>query len=131
MGECFFWYWLTRVVLDKIQRAVKRLCVCGYHFVILMHYISIIVTLTIHTMFQTSKPLVFAITLPNLLINLKYTRETCSSVNLQQSSIHAAHHMQISDLYTCSSIIPWTSTATFQFWLGIPCSVSCTYPFHF
>ena len=27
MGECFFWYRLTRVVPDKIQRAVKRLCV--------------------------------------------------------------------------------------------------------
>ena len=26
--ECFFWYRLTRVVLDKIQRAVKQLCVC-------------------------------------------------------------------------------------------------------
>jgi len=26
VGECFFW--LSRVVLDKIQRAVKRLCVC-------------------------------------------------------------------------------------------------------
>ena len=24
----FFWYWLTRVVLNKIQRAVKWLCVC-------------------------------------------------------------------------------------------------------
>jgi len=28
MGECFFWYWLTWVVPDKIHRAVKRLCVC-------------------------------------------------------------------------------------------------------
>ena len=28
MGECFFWYRLTRVVPDKIQRAVKWLCVC-------------------------------------------------------------------------------------------------------
>jgi len=27
VGECFFWYRLTQVVLDKIQRAVKRLCV--------------------------------------------------------------------------------------------------------
>jgi len=26
--ECFFWYRLTRVVLDKIYRALKRLCVC-------------------------------------------------------------------------------------------------------
>jgi len=25
VGECFFWYWLTRVVPDKIQRAVKWL----------------------------------------------------------------------------------------------------------
>ena len=29
-GECFFWYRLTRVVADKIQRAVKRLCVCVF-----------------------------------------------------------------------------------------------------
>jgi len=27
-GECFFWYWLTRVVPDKFHTAVKRLCVC-------------------------------------------------------------------------------------------------------
>jgi len=27
-GECFFWYRLTRVVLDRVQRAVKLLCVC-------------------------------------------------------------------------------------------------------
>ena len=26
--ECFFWYWVTRVIRDKIRRAVKRLCVC-------------------------------------------------------------------------------------------------------
>ena len=29
VGECFFLYRLTRVVLDKIHRAVKRLCVCA------------------------------------------------------------------------------------------------------
>ena len=28
VGECFFWYRLTRVVPYKIHRAVKRLCVC-------------------------------------------------------------------------------------------------------
>jgi len=28
VGECFFWYRFTRVVPDKIHRAVKRLCVC-------------------------------------------------------------------------------------------------------
>ena len=28
VGECSFWYWLTWVVLDKIQRAIKWLCVC-------------------------------------------------------------------------------------------------------
>jgi len=28
VGECFFWYRLTQVVPDKIQRAVKQLCVC-------------------------------------------------------------------------------------------------------
>ena len=28
VGECFFWYRLTRVVLDKFHRAVKQLCVC-------------------------------------------------------------------------------------------------------
>jgi len=27
VGECFFWYRLTRVVPDKFHRAVKRLCV--------------------------------------------------------------------------------------------------------
>jgi len=25
VGECFFWYWLTRVVPVKVQRAVKWL----------------------------------------------------------------------------------------------------------
>ena len=29
VGECFFWYQLTRVVPDKFHRAVKRLCVCS------------------------------------------------------------------------------------------------------
>jgi len=29
MSECFFWYQLTRVVRDKIHRAVKWLCVCA------------------------------------------------------------------------------------------------------
>jgi len=28
VGECFFWFQLIRVVPDKIQRAVKRLCAC-------------------------------------------------------------------------------------------------------
>jgi len=28
VGECFFWYRLTRVVPGKFHRAVKRLCVC-------------------------------------------------------------------------------------------------------
>ena len=28
VGECFFWYRLTRVVPDNFHRAVKRLCVC-------------------------------------------------------------------------------------------------------
>jgi len=29
VGECFFWYRLTRVVPDNFHRAVKRLCVCN------------------------------------------------------------------------------------------------------
>jgi len=32
VGECFFWYRLTRVVPDKFHRAVKRLCVCVCDF---------------------------------------------------------------------------------------------------
>ena len=28
MGECFFWYRLTRVVPDRFHRAIKRSCVC-------------------------------------------------------------------------------------------------------
>jgi len=28
VGECFFWYRLTRVVPDQFHRAVKWLCVC-------------------------------------------------------------------------------------------------------
>ena len=28
VGECFFWYRLTRVVPDRFHRAVKWLCVC-------------------------------------------------------------------------------------------------------
>jgi len=28
VGECFFWYRLTRVVPDRFHRAIKRLCVC-------------------------------------------------------------------------------------------------------
>ena len=38
VGECFFWYRLTRVVPDKFHRAVKRLCVCVMmRFVVCMH----------------------------------------------------------------------------------------------
>jgi len=46
VGECFFWYRLTRVVPDKIQRAVKRLCVCvctlfsTCHFSLSLSYFS-------------------------------------------------------------------------------------------
>jgi len=29
MAKCTFWYQLTRVVLDKVQRAVKWLCMCA------------------------------------------------------------------------------------------------------
>ena len=28
MAKCIFWYQLTQVVPDKVQRAVKSLCVC-------------------------------------------------------------------------------------------------------
>jgi len=28
MAKCTFWYQLTQVVLDKVQTAVKMLCVC-------------------------------------------------------------------------------------------------------
>jgi len=43
VGECFFWYRLTRVFPDKFHRAVKRLCV---HYVVtfmteLVHYIRL------------------------------------------------------------------------------------------
>jgi len=27
MAKCTFWYWFTRVVLDRVHRAVKWLCV--------------------------------------------------------------------------------------------------------
>jgi len=33
VGECFFWYRLTRVFPDKFHRAVKRLCVCVYIYI--------------------------------------------------------------------------------------------------
>ena len=32
VGECFFWYRLTRVFPDKFHRAVKWLCVCVFFF---------------------------------------------------------------------------------------------------
>jgi len=35
MDECVFWYWLTRVAPDKIQIAVKQVCV--YVCVCLLH----------------------------------------------------------------------------------------------
>jgi len=38
VGECFFWYRLTRVFPDKFHRAVKRLCVCVcYYSMSLLH----------------------------------------------------------------------------------------------
>ena len=30
MAKCTFWYRLTRVVPDKVHRAIKWLCVCVY-----------------------------------------------------------------------------------------------------
>ena len=43
VGECFFWYRLTRVFPDKFHRAVKRLCVlcvCVFsNHAIFFHYI--------------------------------------------------------------------------------------------
>jgi len=44
VGECFFWYRLTRVFPDKFHRAVKRLCVCV--FKILMKYLWCLVHCT-------------------------------------------------------------------------------------
>jgi len=37
VGECFFWYRLTRVVPDKIHRAAKRLCVCVVLVIFYLH----------------------------------------------------------------------------------------------
>ena len=34
MGECFFWYWLTLVVPDKVQRAVIRLYVVHLRYAV-------------------------------------------------------------------------------------------------
>ena len=28
MAKCIFWYWLTHVVPDIVQRAINGLCVC-------------------------------------------------------------------------------------------------------
>ena len=36
VGECFFWYRLTRVFPDKFHRAVKRLCVCVCLYVLFL-----------------------------------------------------------------------------------------------
>ena len=44
VGECFFWYRLTRVFPDKFHRAVKRLCVvcvcvvCELIYIIILQY---------------------------------------------------------------------------------------------
>jgi len=40
VGECFFWYQLTRVVLDKFHRAVKRLCTSLHLTTKRQHFIS-------------------------------------------------------------------------------------------
>jgi len=32
MAKCAFWYQLTQVVPDKVQRAVKWLCVCALQY---------------------------------------------------------------------------------------------------
>ena len=48
VGECFFWYRLTRVFPDKFHRAVKRLCVCVlswttyYRLPAVMHYVLLV-----------------------------------------------------------------------------------------
>ena len=46
VGECFFWYRLTRVVPDKIHRAVKRLCVWVYSIFSTSHQIVAVKTVS-------------------------------------------------------------------------------------
>jgi len=41
VGECFFWYRLTRVVPDNFHRAVKRLCVCVLFTVLAAVYVHL------------------------------------------------------------------------------------------
>jgi len=51
VGECFFWYRLTRVVPDNFHRAVKRLCcVC----VKALCYVLLFVLQAAHLSFQYS-----------------------------------------------------------------------------
>jgi len=40
MVKCTFWYRLTRVVPDKVQRAVKWLCVCVLYVYATVCYLS-------------------------------------------------------------------------------------------
>jgi len=59
VGECFFWYRLTRVFPDKFHRAVKRLCVVCVCVLIqiscicIMHYTVYIHTWTFGTVLIT------------------------------------------------------------------------------
>jgi len=48
VGECFFWYRLTRVVPDKFHRAVKRLCVCVFErFIVSIVWLTLLVKIVV------------------------------------------------------------------------------------
>jgi len=54
MAKCTFWYRLTRdIVPDKVQKAVKLLCVCVCVFVLYLHQTSILIAPTRHVQLNT------------------------------------------------------------------------------
>ena len=67
VGECFFWYRLTRVVPDKFHRAVKRLCLC------------VCVTTTTTTTITTT--ITFAFSAMMLLIGRQEGHEACKKLS--------------------------------------------------
>jgi len=109
VGECFFWYRLTRVFPDKFHRAVKRLCcvcVCTFHVVHMYNIViyCIIVQDVMHNTFFVTDIPVSDETLSN--------SETCEGE--QSSLLHNSINPSPNYLSVDTDNMPVTSSSVEQ-----------------
>jgi len=99
VGECFFWYRLTRVFPDKFHRAVKRLCVCVL-FVIVTQALSREFRVVLSTELNADDLVVIAETEHDLIKRLNEWKDNVDNrgirVNMNRTKvmINREHHKQ-------------------------------------